>query len=189
MRRWWSADCHFGHGNIIKYCQRPFKDAEDMNVSILRNFRSRVHNEDYVVHVGDFCCKGNERGVEGVRTKSADWIMVMPGRWLMLAGNHDRNNGTKCVADYLFASVGGYSAFVTHWPLSSKKYDPILTSYIMEECDFVVCGHVHEKWGEQKIQGIWHINVGVDARRFIPIDDSELIEIWKKCMRKERDGV
>jgi len=55
MNQWFSADDHFGHGNIIKYCNRPFKDSNDMNSSLIRNWNQRVKPEDTVFHVGDFC--------------------------------------------------------------------------------------------------------------------------------------
>lgn len=28
MTRWFTADLHFGHTNIIRYCERPFADAQ-----------------------------------------------------------------------------------------------------------------------------------------------------------------
>jgi calcineurin-like phosphoesterase family protein len=32
---WFTADFHFGHGNIIRYCNRPFQSVEEMDRTIL----------------------------------------------------------------------------------------------------------------------------------------------------------
>ena len=69
----WTADLHLGHGNIIKYCNRPFRDAHHMNTTLIANINSRAKPGDKLIHVGDFCCRGNERGISGVRNKAEDW--------------------------------------------------------------------------------------------------------------------
>lgn len=48
------ADFHFGHVNIIEHCNRSFRNVEEMNESIIRQWskKSEKDNESFVL--GDF---------------------------------------------------------------------------------------------------------------------------------------
>ena len=45
MKTFFTSDTHFYHSNIIKYCNRPFADAQDMNETLIANWNNVV---DYV---------------------------------------------------------------------------------------------------------------------------------------------
>lgn len=47
------ADTHFYHENIIKYCNRPFKNSKQMNEYIVNKWNSVVTKDDIVYHLGD----------------------------------------------------------------------------------------------------------------------------------------
>jgi calcineurin-like phosphoesterase family protein len=49
--------------------------------------------------------------------------------------------------------------------------------------DFIICGHVHNNWKVRKIAGIWHVNVGVDVNRYMPINDVEVALIYEKAVK------
>ena len=53
------ADHHFHHENIIKYCNRPFKSAEEMNSYMIHKWNSVVSEKDIVYHLGDFALASN----------------------------------------------------------------------------------------------------------------------------------
>ncbi|MCD8157335.1 MAG: hypothetical protein LUD77_00105 [Clostridiales bacterium] len=59
---YFTADTHFGHENIIKYCSRPFPDAKAMNEFMIEAWNSRVTGRDTVYILGDmfFRCKAEE---------------------------------------------------------------------------------------------------------------------------------
>ena len=54
MAHWYTADLHFGHANIIRLCNRPFRDADQMDAILMENLRSRVDQCDHLWIVGDF---------------------------------------------------------------------------------------------------------------------------------------
>ena len=47
------VDTHFNHANIIKYCNRPFKNTDEMNKYIIKKWNSVVKETDTVYHLGD----------------------------------------------------------------------------------------------------------------------------------------
>lgn len=48
------ADLHFGHANIIEYCNRPFQSVEEMNEFMIQQWNKKVKKDDKVFVLGDF---------------------------------------------------------------------------------------------------------------------------------------
>ena len=53
MAKFIIADTHFFHENIIDYCDRPFKDWQEMNAVMIERWNEVVTPEDEVYHLGD----------------------------------------------------------------------------------------------------------------------------------------
>ncbi|MDG6921375.1 MAG: 2'-5' RNA ligase family protein [Nitrososphaerota archaeon] len=45
-KTWLISDTHFGHGNIISHCARPFLDAAEMDRILVNNWNNTVSSED-----------------------------------------------------------------------------------------------------------------------------------------------
>ena len=76
------GDLHFGHRNIIRYCNRPFKDVDDMTEQLIKNWNKVVGKNDIVYVVGDFALCGKQKIIEiGQR---------LNGRKRLVFGNHDQ---------------------------------------------------------------------------------------------------
>ena len=55
---YFTADLHFGHNNIIKHTGRPFRDFEEMDRSLIKNWNQKVMPQDAVYILGDVTMKG-----------------------------------------------------------------------------------------------------------------------------------
>ena len=83
-----TADTHFGHANIIKYCDRPFEDVGEMDEELIKRWNQVVGKKDSVYHLGDFCW--------GEPKKYMDRLN---GNLFLLRGSHDRNSLKYCHKD------------------------------------------------------------------------------------------
>lgn len=79
-----TADTHFNHFNIMRYCERPFGSLEEMNEAIIENWNKIVTHKDYIYHLGDFGL-GDCRSI----------FNRLNGRKYLIKGNHDRNPTLK----------------------------------------------------------------------------------------------
>ena len=75
------ADPHFGHQNIIRYCQRPFADAAEMDRCLTANWNARVGADDDIYILGDFSLKH--------APEALDYYRALNGRKHLIVGNHD----------------------------------------------------------------------------------------------------
>lgn len=199
MNRFWTADQHLESFESIDYFKRPHKDLDHMHKAIVTNHNMRVKNAhkqtidgkeinvpcDTVVCVGDYFVKSPGK-------HPRDYFEKFNGKSIFIEGNHDSNNGLKCDAKYMFTNIGKYRVFVSHYPtfnqvneVINKRTWDFLRRNIREMADFVICGHVHDKWHYAKddYSGIINVNVGVDVNRFMPIKDQEVVEIYLKAFK------
>ena len=49
-----TANEHYGHANIIRYCNRPFTSVDEMDTEIIQRHNEIVKPKDVVIHAGDF---------------------------------------------------------------------------------------------------------------------------------------
>ena len=66
--RYYTADPHFGHANIIDHCDRPFSSADAMDRAIVEAWRRVLTEEDLLYVLGDL--GEPPTGTEHVRTFS-----------------------------------------------------------------------------------------------------------------------
>lgn len=77
-----TSDLHFGHANIIKYCNRPFANAQEMNEQLIANWNAIVPVNGLVYELGDlFLCDVKD---------ALNILRRLNGTIFHINGNHDR---------------------------------------------------------------------------------------------------
>lgn len=157
---WFTSDFHLGHQNILKYCNRPFDNVEEMDGIIIENMNKTVNHGDTIIHVGDFTLMKNRSDVH------RKYISKLRGHWIFIAGSHDHwlnrdasHIWSKSIQDKYIVACH-YAMRV--WPRS--HYGSIL-----------VYGHSHghlESFGRS-------LDVGVDTNNFYPYSSDDVIELTK----------
>jgi len=162
MTTYFTADTHFGHRNIIKYCNRPFKSVHEMNETMIKNWNDVVDSRDTVYHLGDFGFKGID--------------LILPrlnGNIHLIHGNHDSS------------AVKRNKRFITSSPIKEIKINGIKTvlhHYSMRVWNasfhgsFHLFGHSH---GTLPPYGL-SFDVGVDAWNFMPISEECILNKMKE---------
>ncbi len=179
MTTWFTSDHHFGHRNIIDYCNRPFDSVEQMNEELVQSWNNIVSSSDTVYYLGDFSLK---------RSAMEAYAPRLNGHKILIAGNHDTchpsNHGGKW----------------DHLSIYRKYFDDVLEEYAWEDCmlhhmpffdesdhrfaeyrpiadgRILIHGHVHQRWicnGRQ-------INVGVDVWDFEPVHEERIRELMTR---------
>jgi len=184
---WFTADHHFGHDNIRKYCNRPFDSIQEMDKEMIHRWNEVVKGpEDIVYHLGDLTL-GDFSVARRVVSQLHGDIKVLSNHW-----HHDKR--------WLPASTGSVYLFSRDKiqvqilsPLTVLKFEryrsqrhPLAVSlchYPLAEWEqkhyggWMLHGHSH---GRHKGEGFIH-DVGVDANDFYPISLENIAEImeWK----------
>lgn len=93
MARWWTADWHAGHANIIRFVDRPFTVADSagtpapdlhrMHTGIVDAVNDCVGPDDELWILGDLAMGDPTRTLPIMRRLTA-------GRLVLVAGNHDK---------------------------------------------------------------------------------------------------
>lgn len=196
------SDTHFGHGNILRFDNRPFSNVKDMEQTLIKNWNERVTKDDTVYIIGDFCW-----GLED------EWIRILDqlnGMKVLIRGNHDLKSPSanlkkrfRKIVDYEEVKDNGKRIIMCHYPIMFYR-----ASYNPDVWHF--CGHTHNRTSEEeqrqhyvsdiitdnrfdknKYLNLGHIiNVGcmMEYINYTPRTADELISWWNNYYENYSNG-
>lgn len=174
-----TSDLHFGHRNIIRFCNRPWKTTEEMDKALIENWNSVVGKNDIVFDLGDFAFAPNWRWKE--------ILSQLNGKHYLILGNHDitRWPGDSImelfegVYQQLILKIDGRFVYLNHYPylcFGGAWRDP-------QNAVWQLFGHVHSGPNSSgkdcdRLNGVfpYQYEVGVDNNNYTPISWEQVQE-------------
>jgi len=167
MARYLISDHHFGHSNIIGYCDRPFASVGEMNSVMLDRYYETVDPDDVLIHLGDIAMD-MQNGRETI--KRFDQLDAD----LLVRGNHDvglaPSEAPFPVVDACILEHRGYEFYCVHRPEA-----------VPDAWDgWVLHGHHHNNHPDQFPFVSYdrkRVNVGVELLDYRPIRLDTIVDV------------
>ena len=164
------ADTHFNHANIIKYCNRPFKNTCEMNEYIIQKWNSVVKNDDIVYHLGDVGY--------GALQEIKEILQRLNGTKILLRGNHDFKIGTNTWKKLGFLEVYKKKIILNNLLLTHAPTEEVGENQIN------IFGHIHDKPLDERFDKKNHICVSCDVVDYAPVSIEKIIDYkWKSNIK------
>lgn len=170
------ADTHFGHEKIIKLCNRPFENLQDMQNQLIQKWNNKVSNEDTVYILGDFCFKMSKQDAIQI-------LNILNGKKVLVKGNHDKYVGQRdfdeCfekICDIVQINEDKLQMVLCHYP--------IIDYAGMYYGAKMIYGHIHNKYIPHKDMYC----VSVECVNYEPVTWAEIECIYAdKIVKDEID--
>jgi calcineurin-like phosphoesterase family protein len=173
---YFTADLHLSHTNIIKYCNRPFKDANHMDEIITKNFLEVLKPEDTLYILGDISFRPEP--VEKFFSRLPEGLKIY-----YIRGNHDFKLTNEFLLKYC----------VSVYPMIDIK---------IEGQKITLCHYAMRTWncschGAWDLHGHSHgtlpplgkqMDVGVDTNHFYPYSFYEIRKTMEARGENEDEG-
>lgn len=180
---WFTSDTHFGHANVLGFCNRPWDSIESMNTALIDNINALVAPTDTLYHLGDFSFKMSVGEARELRSR----IRCRDIRWV--PGNHDKDWSQPAVAgtfavepQIAMLKLGdGRKVVMCHYPIMDW---PGLGHGAIH-----LHGHIHStpeynEWNRD--MRLLRYDVGVDANGYHPVSLDEVLRFFDGIEHRHR---
>ena len=173
--RWMVSDLHWGHKQVLKYDNRPFKTIEEMNETIITNWNKVVKNNHIVYLLGDVSFLNKRLTFE--------YLNRLKGQIILIRGNHDdifniatikkySNGNIIDMTDLSSVYIGGEKHILYHYPRMCMNQIQLASPH------WLIHGHNH--LGETINHEKKEINVSINKHRYFPVSENEIIRLKDK---------
>lgn len=139
---YFTSDLHFGHQKDFLWSPRGFKDSNEHDWTVIKNFNDILKPDDDLYILGDCMLGDNEHGL--------DCLGRLPGKLHIIRGNHDTDIRLELykqlsnvieICEAKTIKIGKQHYFLCHYPTFTANYDDKpYHSHLIN-----LFGHTHQK--------------------------------------------
>jgi calcineurin-like phosphoesterase family protein len=135
-----TADEHYGHKNIITFCNRPFSSTEEMRETLIERHNKKVPNKKsyLTIHAGDMFWQTL------TESEASEIMDRLNGRHAFLFGNHDELMERSPLTRGWFEWVRGTNKENTSHSIHFDKH-------------LIVISHFAQRVWQSSHKGSWHV--------------------------------
>ena len=169
---WIWSDLHLGDRSALFAWNRPFRNVNDMNRRLLREWSRRVRAGDTII------CLGNVAHPDAWRQRRLLLdLRNCPGERLLVLGNHDRD--TRALAEAGFTATCAAALCATE-PVLTLSHAPLRR---VPPTTINVHGHLHAADAPSNR----HVNVSVEHTDYAPLRLQRVLEIARRRTGNDED--
>ena len=175
-----SSDQHFGHRNVVKFCNRPYADEKEMGKALIENWNKVVGENDIIITMGDFFWFNDSHSIKKV-------VNQLNGTIYMVLGNHDKKESFRRCDPEKLIIVDGVTHIFLRCEDENRWYEktfeivcchyPLMTWSHRDRGAINLFGHIHSGWMRScddydQMLPLWRgqqLDVGVDNQNFTPV--------------------
>ena len=191
-----SSDQHFGHRNVVKFCNRPYADEKEMGKALIENWNSVVGPDDIVFTMGDFFWFNDSHSIKKV-------VNQLNGTIYIVLGNHDKKESFRRCDPEKLIIVDGVTHIFLRCEDENRWYEktfeivcchyPLMTWSHRDRGAINLFGHIHSGWlrpsddYDQDLP-LWtgqQLDVGVDNQDFKPVSFEDVLYQLEDQRRKK----
>ena len=191
MAIWWTSDPHFMHKNVIRFCDRPFANTDEMDAALVANYNKYVKEDDTLIFVGDLSL-GKKNRIRPILNS------IKCKNKILVQGNHDTKGALPrdcftLIVNRMSVMIAGHVVIVSHYPFKWPWWKHTLMMLKgrkpryrdrrpSDNGHFQIHGHTHSS--EKQVKRMIH--VGVDAWNYKPVSNDEIAQMIAKTISKEK---
>ena len=172
-----TSDPHFNHNNIIKFCNRPFGNIDEMNEVLIQNWNNIVKDNDEIYILGDVSLGSSKNTLKILEKLNGIKYLIRGNHEKSILSNAECRNHFEWIKDYFELKYDNKYFMLFHYAMRvwNKSHHGSIHLY----------GHSHDSLDKGGEYNGLSMDVGMDSAyrilgEYRPFKIEEIIEIMNK---------